>query len=695
MRLDSAAIEQGIQQWVDKPPPEAQSFSAMSLAKTMGKAPVAGTFDVTGGVADLSSLIAGEDWWLTQAGKKDGSFDLPQFSATVGNASRRKADEFAPDPMTASKADQVVGGILRGVTKAVGAVATMGPYAGGALFGLEEANNQYQRMVADGIDPGTAAKVAGITGVVSAVGAGAPAGASTWLKTLGLIGATGPGAYVAQETLSRDILARAGYQSQADTHDPTDAVGLLISIGVPGAIGALHMRGVGKQQAALDTASGRLDEIVKHIESGGRRYAADGELLTSPKGAQGEMQVMPATARDPGFGIKPAADDSPEELARVGREYRRAMLERYKGDTDKMFAAYNAGPGAVDAAVKAHGDGWLAHMPDETRGYVGKANGLMRDGTVKAGASSPEIVDAARVRVLDAAVARSLPDRPTAFAEVMRASDEVAAGNVHENLAPPAGPADTGEVIGFTTAKGSTYTIDGESTTRDKAARPEHPGESGPQPPSERTFYVSAEDAVKLGEIQTQGAGLRAIEQLPDGRFGIKYLEGPGAGKFEGRTVITPLDGPAVGRTPVELWDGGRKAHFGNEITEVRTAPRAGPATAGSATGSVPPPRHREPANALPPRDSVTVEPPAAAGTAKPEPGAPTPPGAGIADKIAAERPDLLVKLPGSDETITAAEALERIKAEQAEDAQAAEWVEIAMTCALNGGWAPRAGATQ
>lgn len=115
-----------------------------------------------------------------------------------------------------------------------------------------------------------------------------------------------------------------------------------------------------------------LDAITEQSESNGRRFGRDGQLLRSPVGAMGEMQVMPATARDPGFNIRPWDGEDPDDLARVGREYRAAMENRYDGDLAKMWAAYNAGPGRVDEAVKEHGGAWLVHMPAETRAYVSK-----------------------------------------------------------------------------------------------------------------------------------------------------------------------------------------------------------------------------------------------------------------------------------------------------------------------------------
>lgn len=82
------------------------------------------------------------------------------------------------------------------------------------------------------------------------------------------------------------------------------------------------------------------------------------------------MQVMPGTARDPGFGISPARDNSPAETNRVGREYRQAMQDRYGGNLPKMWAAYNWGPGNLDRALKKYGERWLDYAPAETREYI-------------------------------------------------------------------------------------------------------------------------------------------------------------------------------------------------------------------------------------------------------------------------------------------------------------------------------------
>lgn len=118
--------------------------------------------------------------------------------------------------------------------------------------------------------------------------------------------------------------------------------------------------------------AGRLNAITARNESGNRDYDRNGRPIVSPRGALFAMQVLPSTARDPGFGLRPANPSDPADMNRLGRDYRAMLQRRYGGDPALMWAAYNAGPGRVDEARRRHGDNWLQHMPRETRNYVAR-----------------------------------------------------------------------------------------------------------------------------------------------------------------------------------------------------------------------------------------------------------------------------------------------------------------------------------
>ena len=102
---------------------------------------------------------------------------------------------------------------------------------------------------------------------------------------------------------------------------------------------------------------------VVGVESGFQPQAV------SPKGAQGLMQLMPATARD--LGVADPFD--PAANLDGGSRYLSSLVARYDGDLTKALAAYNAGMGAV----ARHGG-----VPPytETRNYVRKVLGRYQGG---------------------------------------------------------------------------------------------------------------------------------------------------------------------------------------------------------------------------------------------------------------------------------------------------------------------------
>jgi soluble lytic murein transglycosylase-like protein len=101
--------------------------------------------------------------------------------------------------------------------------------------------------------------------------------------------------------------------------------------------------------------SADLIKAVALVESGLNPRAV------SPKGAQGLMQLMPATARH--YGVQDAFD--PLENLRGGSRHLRHLLDEFGGDLTLALAAYNAG----STAVRRYG-GVPAFR--ETRDYVKK-----------------------------------------------------------------------------------------------------------------------------------------------------------------------------------------------------------------------------------------------------------------------------------------------------------------------------------
>jgi hypothetical protein len=129
------------------------------------------------------------------------------------------------------------------------------------------------------------------------------------------------------------------------------------SSGILSGIGSLF----GFADGGLTPTREEMDALEMQ-ESGGR------DIVNPKSGAFGPRQLMPATARDPGFGVRPLdpAGGIPEQR-RFSDDYYGAMLKRYGGDREAARIAYNGGPRRADNWLKAGRDDSV--IPAESANY--------------------------------------------------------------------------------------------------------------------------------------------------------------------------------------------------------------------------------------------------------------------------------------------------------------------------------------
>jgi soluble lytic murein transglycosylase-like protein len=128
----------------------------------------------------------------------------------------------------------------------------------------------------------------------------------------------------------------------------------------PHAMDSARLSDIVERAARKQHISVQLVNAVINVESGGDPSAV------SRAGAAGLMQLMPDTAVL--YGVTNRFD--PEDNVAGGTAYLHDLLARYHHNVNLALAAYNAGPGAVDAS-----GGVPAYQ--ETRAYVARVNAAL------------------------------------------------------------------------------------------------------------------------------------------------------------------------------------------------------------------------------------------------------------------------------------------------------------------------------
>lgn len=146
-----------------------------------------------------------------------------------------------------------------------------------------------------------------------------------------------------------------------------------------GKLPSLVPAGILDKKTSESTVKGASVDLVipklAQVESGNQHLDAKGNLTKSPTGALGKYQILPSTAKDPGFGITPIPDlvKAPEaEHKRFATDYLSAMLKEFGNDMEKALAAYNAGPAVVRNAIDIDPINWKRHISVEAKNYINK-----------------------------------------------------------------------------------------------------------------------------------------------------------------------------------------------------------------------------------------------------------------------------------------------------------------------------------
>lgn len=238
----------------EPPKPKHSGWSAPFRAVAAGAAEVVGNVIDTAAAAGQVSAAAGgitpgfdPDQTKNRQATVDAYDKLKtdgiDWRTDEGKQAYKFGADLRPDPLTAGTAENIVFGLTKGLTKAIGAAVTLGPVGGAAAFGVSEGMTASEDLATQGVDQSTRMKVGAVTGVMSAAGVALPVAGKTLAQTAGLVVAGGPLSFMAQQQATRSILENADYGEIAKQYDPLDPVGLMIATLLPAGFAAYAKRG--------------------------------------------------------------------------------------------------------------------------------------------------------------------------------------------------------------------------------------------------------------------------------------------------------------------------------------------------------------------------------------------------------------------------------------------------------------------
>ena len=249
-----AALQARVQFPEPEPKPKASAWAQIGEAL---KAPYQGAFQGVNQTLRVATNIIGSMPSAPSVREKNR-----QITEAIDERLRENVEFWNGDPVASTTASMVLQQGSRLLTKVAGYSLAGG--VPGAIVGttVDEGGTGYLEARDKGVDQSTAAKVGAVRGVTAGAGVALPVVGRTAAQTLGLVVLGGPGSFMAEQALTRDILETANYPELAKQYDPTDPLGLTLSIAIPGTIGAAaHAIRVRKPGAAA------LADSPEHLEA--------------------------------------------------------------------------------------------------------------------------------------------------------------------------------------------------------------------------------------------------------------------------------------------------------------------------------------------------------------------------------------------------------------------------------------------
>lgn len=195
--------------------------------------------------------------------------------------------------------------------------------------------------------------------------------------------ADGNGGYVGNSTSQQKVVHGSDYTDMGDLQ-PTKIIKTGNTGTSAGRFAGESYSGDSAIDSAIVSAANKYGVDPALVAAVAKQESGFNQEASSGAGARGIMQLMPETAK--GLGVNP--DDMVQNIE-GGAKYLAEMLKAFGGNVEMALAAYNAGPGNVEAA-----GGDMSRLPKETQNYVPAVmenyNGFKSGGTVAKNATVGE-----------------------------------------------------------------------------------------------------------------------------------------------------------------------------------------------------------------------------------------------------------------------------------------------------------------